>query len=492
VAEICRRLDQLPLAIELAAARIKLLPEQALLERLDQKLKLLTGGARDLDERLRTLRAAIDWSYDLLSEEEQALFRRLAVFAGGRSLEAIEAVCSPDGDLDAFEGVSSLVDKSLLRQEETDEGEPRFVMLETIHEYACERLEECGEAGEFRRRHAEHVLELAKEAEEGLRGREQARWNERLEREHDNIRTAIGWAIREGDATLALGIAGRVYRFWFVRGHFSEGLGWLRGALDLPTQPDGLRAKALHAVAALACWHGEYAEATKAAEESLALSQQLGDLRASARALNDLAAAAYFTTGLPRAASLLERCRDAAEQGGDIRYVGFATGNLADIAMAEGDDEGAVALAEEALALSREAGAKEVESTALGNLGILALRAGDYARARSFLRSCTAVARELGMKEHLIWSLIALAAIADREGDAVRAATLAAAAEFQRASIGLRFGPNELELYETTVVSAAATLGASEFEDVSEGGRAMDLEQIVAYAFADTTGEPSG
>jgi predicted ATPase len=192
VAEICYRLDGLPLAIELAAARIRVLSPQAMLTRLGNRLRLLKGGPRDLPIRQQTLRGTIDWSYDLLQKEEKTLFRRLAVFSGGRTLEAIEEICDPEGALvDVFEGVESLLRKSLLRQEEGPEGEPRFVMLETVHEYAREKLEESGEAEEIKRAHAEYFLALAEEAEPRLRGPEDVEWLERLEAEHDNIRAAL-------------------------------------------------------------------------------------------------------------------------------------------------------------------------------------------------------------------------------------------------------------------------------------------------------------
>jgi predicted ATPase/class 3 adenylate cyclase len=206
VAEICVRLDGLPLAIELAAARIKMLPPKAMLHRLTSRLKLLTGGARDLPERQRTLRATIEWSHALLDEGEQVLFGRLAVFSGGRTLEAIEAICDAEGDLpvDAFEGVSSLQDKSLLRQEEGVRGEPRFVMLETIHEFAREKLQESGEAEEIKRLHAQYFLTLAEEAYPEFKGANQLEWLERLEVEHDNVRAALTWALKRKEAEVAL------------------------------------------------------------------------------------------------------------------------------------------------------------------------------------------------------------------------------------------------------------------------------------------------
>src|SRR5829696_2338029 len=205
VAEICVRLDGLPLAIELAAARVTMLPPRAMLQRLSSRLKLLTGGARDLPERQRTLSATIEWSFALLEEGEQQLFARLAVFSGGRTREAIEAICDAEGDLpvDTFEGISSLLDKSLLRQEEGLSGEPRFVMLETVHEFAREKLRQSAEAEEIKRVHAQYFLTFAEEADPELRGPDQLEWLERLEAEHDNMRAALSWALGRKEVELA-------------------------------------------------------------------------------------------------------------------------------------------------------------------------------------------------------------------------------------------------------------------------------------------------
>ena len=234
VAEICVRLDGLPLAIELAAARITMLPPRAMLQRLTSRLKLLTGGARDLPERQRTLRGAIEWSFALLDEGERLLFARLAVFSGGRTLEAIEAICDTRGDLpvDAFEGVSSLLDKSLIRQEEGPNGEPRFVMLETVHEFAREKLGKSAEAEEIKRAHAQYFLTLAEEAHPEFKGPDQLEWLERLEAEHDNIRGAFSWALERKEAEVALRMGGALSWFWWVR-YYGEGRRWLEEALAI-------------------------------------------------------------------------------------------------------------------------------------------------------------------------------------------------------------------------------------------------------------------
>src|SRR5215211_5247743 len=261
VAEICVRLDGLPLAIELAAARIKMLPPRAMLQRLSSRLKFLTGGARDVPERQRTLRATIEWSFALLDEGEQLLFGKLAVFSGGRTLEAIEAICDADGDLpvDVFEGVSSLLDKSLLRQEEGPGGEPRFVMLETVHEFAREKLGQSQEAEEIKRVHAQYFLTLAEEAYPELKGANQLEWLERLEAEHDNMRAALSWASERKEAEVALRLGGALWRFWSVRGYYSEGRRWLQEALSMDGRGSpGSRAMALAGAGSLASVQGDY------------------------------------------------------------------------------------------------------------------------------------------------------------------------------------------------------------------------------------------
>jgi predicted ATPase len=279
VAEICVRLDGLPLAIELAAARIKMLPPKAMLQRLGSRLKLLTGGARDLPERQRTLRATIEWSFALLDEGEQLLFARLAVFSGGRTLEAIEVICDAEGDLpvETFEGVSSLLDKSLLRQEEGSSGEPRFVMLETVHEFAREKLEESREAEEIKRVHAQYFLTLAEEAYPELKGANQLEWLDRLEAEHDNMRAALTLALERKEAEVAISLGGALWLFWFVRGYHSEGRRWLQEALAIDERgsPDS-RAMALAGVGWLAVQQGDLDRAQEVCEEGLEVLEHEG------------------------------------------------------------------------------------------------------------------------------------------------------------------------------------------------------------------------
>lgn len=316
IAEICRRLDGLPLAIELAAARIRHLPPQAILDRLQNRLRLLTVGTQDLPPRQRTLRGTIEWSYSLLNEEEQRLFRRFAVFRGGSTLDAIEVVCNADADTslmtDTVDVVASLADKSLLGQIGDMDGEPRFAMLETIHEFAWEKLQESDEAEELSKEHALHYLRLSEEAEPLLRGPQQLVWLERLEREHNNIRMALRWALESGDLETAARLCGSLWSFWDKHSHLSEGRRWLREVLEASAQAPGrvslpARAKCLAGASYLAFMQGDHEDAQALAEASLTAYRTLGDKYGIARSSTCLADAVYGSGDLERASSLFEQ-----------------------------------------------------------------------------------------------------------------------------------------------------------------------------------------
>ena len=322
VAEICTALDGLPLAIELAATRVGVLPPAALLERLGRPLHLLKGGAPDAPERQRTIRATIDWSYELLEPHDQHLFMRLAVFAGGCTLEAAESVCGDD--LDVVDGLASLTDSGLIRVEGTDEA-PRFAMLETIREYAAERLEESGEAEELRRRHAAHFLGLAEEAEPNLRG-SPGDWLERLEREHDNFRAALDRLEASGAGETALRLAGALWRFWYLKGHLAEGRRRLESVLRTDGRPTAARAKALNGAAVMAVNSGDGAAARLRAEEALALHRELGDAWGAAYSGFMLGAA---EDDAARAQQLYEESVRVFRELGDEHSALLATRNLA-------------------------------------------------------------------------------------------------------------------------------------------------------------------
>jgi predicted ATPase/class 3 adenylate cyclase len=525
VVEICAKLDGLPLAIELAAARIKLLPPKALLGRLDNRLKLLTGGARNLPERQRTLRNAIEWSYELLDEDEKRLFGRLGVFSGGATLDAMEAVCDAQGDLsaDVLDGASSLLDKSLLRQEGVEE-EPRFAMLETIHEFANAKLSESGEAERARGLHAEYFLGLSEEAEPGLKGPAQEMWLKRLDTEHDNIRAALSWATEQGEAELGLRLAGALGQFWYARGYFNEGKRWLAETLARGERASPLaRAKALAGLSWLADVQGELYRAEAAAEEGLRLSQRAENSSSLAASLQLILGDVAEQRGdYERAREVLEESRRAFLEAGDKWGIAEATGGLANLYYDREDYGRAKELYEEGLTLSRELGAAQPHSAflislgyefllqgdyeratalneeaasllrahglrgglehALDNLGWAALMRGDYGRAYALHKESLILCRELGNELVASESLEGLACTAGAMGETERAARLFGVAEALRESAGHRQVSREWAIREPYLMAARAPADKVVWEEAWEEGRRMQFEEAISYA----------
>jgi predicted ATPase/DNA-binding SARP family transcriptional activator len=412
VAEICWRLDGLPLAIELAAARVKLFPPQALLARLENRLALLTEGPRDLPARQRTLRNALGWSYDLLEEAEKRLFRRLSVFVGGFTLEAVEAVCGPRDDLDGAiaEGVTSLAEQSLLRREEDTEGEPRFGMLETIREYGRECLAASGEMEAFQCRHAVHYLALAEAAEPALHGGEQMAWLDRLEREHDNLRAALAWLVMTGDAKAGLRLGGALQFFWLVRGHLREGREQLARLLAMPNAAEhaAARAKVLQRSASLAWRQGDYVSARAVLEESLVIHQALGDRQRIAESLGALGYCVQCLGEIEAAQAFLTESLTISRELKDQNGIAGLLGNLGHIALDRGDHDTARALYEEGLAIRRELGNQHGIAASLRNLGTLALARGDAENAHARYSEALVINRALGNRPWEAVDLIAL------------------------------------------------------------------------------------
>jgi predicted ATPase/DNA-binding SARP family transcriptional activator len=398
VVEICVRLEGLPLAIELAAARVRVLPPQKMLPRLDSRLGFLTGGARDLPARQQTLRGAIDWSYDLLAADEKTLFRRLAVFVGGCTLEAAEAVINISGELDVLSGLEGLVDKSLLQDSEVD-GQSRFRMLETIREYALERLAASGgeEEGAIRGGHARFFLGLAEEAEPQLAGPEQVAWLNRLEMEHDNLRAALAWSI-ENAVDVGMRLAGALGTFWRVRGYHSEGRDWLAKALAESQAgsagTDNYRAKALNSAGKLALFQGDTAAAYSLQEESVALWHKLGDRRGLAYALRELAPAAWrqgdltqALTAIEGSVALFQQMEDKPGLAGAVFWQGY-------LSYIVGDYERGRSIAMRCVSLAQEIGDINREARSTLILGHIAFRQGDYAAAQPFYEKSLALFRK--------------------------------------------------------------------------------------------------
>jgi len=368
IAEICVRLDGLPLTLELAAARLRVLSPADLLARLTNRLTILTGGPRDLPARQQTLRDTIDWSYDLLPSEAQRLFRRLAPFAGGFTFAAAETLVADPGNLAgtssrrstsiaALEGISSLIDNSLVQPVASVDNEPRFTMLETIREYAIERLEESGEAGAIRRRHARHYLELIETTEPAFFNREWPVWLRRLEQEHDNLRAALQSTLSGGETELALCLAGALVWFWYDRGHLSEGRRWLATVFaQAVTAPSVARAKALIGAGSLAHRQYDLDRAVEHLDEGLRLSRELGDDWSSALALINLGLVAHDQGDYARARELHEESLGLCRASGNAWGIGISLSNLGWAALFSGDLGGARSVTEEALVLRRQLG----------------------------------------------------------------------------------------------------------------------------------------
>jgi predicted ATPase/DNA-binding SARP family transcriptional activator len=444
VAEICHRLDGLPLAIELAASRLRLFSPEALLTRLagalGARLKLLVGGPRDLPARQQTLRDTIAWSYDLLAEPEQALFRQLSVFAGGFTLEAAEAVVSRQWSVvnevkdsepelttdhwpptpDIVDGLASLVEKSLLKQGMAEEaGETRFRMLETIREFAQERLTQSREAAQVRRQHAHFFLALAEAAEGELTGPDQLHWLDRLEREHDNLRAGLAWSVESGEVELGLRLACALEGLWRVRGYQREGRDRLRLLLTQPgaAAPTAVRSRGLITAGGLTLFHGELEAARALYEESLAICRRLEDRRGIARALCSLGWLAYSEHDWPTARARVEENLALCREMDDPEGLADGLSLLAEICRYERDLAAARALHEESLALARARGDRQAIMTRLEHVGCVAMEQGDLAVARLALEESLAVARELGHRSGIAQALTSLGHVALWHGD---------------------------------------------------------------------------
>jgi predicted ATPase len=485
VAEICHRLDGLPLAIELAAARIRILSPEAILARLQSRLTLLTGGARDLPERHQTLRDAIAWSYELLGEEEKRLFRRLAVFSGGRTLEAIETVCNGEGDLelDVLVGVASLVDKNLLRQKEAA-GEPRFVMLETIHEYAREMLQESGEAEQIRRRHAEYFLALAEEAEPQLHGRQPAGWLARLEQEHDNLRTALGWFLAAEDGALsALRLSSALWYFWYTCGHIPEASAWLDRAL---ARSEGVehaaRTRALNDAGRAAYYRDDLQRSEFLAREGLAHARREGDLAGMIRALSTLETVASKRGEHDRAREFAAEAIPLGRAAGDPRLLSSLLNNMGVSAYRRGDYGRARELYAEAVALSQEAGDESALDCTINNLAEAALAEGDLPAAAAYHRRALEISSRLGKKGIMAMGLEGLAATCAAQMAPERAARLYGGAAAIREAARFPREPASQPRYDREILAVREALEEHVFAARWAEGQAMTLEQAVAYA----------
>jgi predicted ATPase/class 3 adenylate cyclase len=475
IRELCARLEGLPLALELAAARLRLLSPEQLLERLSGRLDLLKAR-RDADPRQQTLRATIQWSHDLLSVEEQALFARLSVFVGGCTLEAAEAVC--DADLDALE---SLLDKSLLRRAATEAGH-RFWMLETIREFAADLLKGSGKKDEVGQRHAEYCVALATPAAKGLESTESDRWLAKLEHELDNLRAALVWVQQTGQTSMQLELVVSTRIFWYARGRSFEGRLWTEGALSRSRgERSKLRAQALNAAAEFSCELGDQVAAQAYAEESLSILRERADSDDTAPVLNTLGRLAGERGEFAKAERLFEEAAVRGREAGDRFYVAAATANLGNLAMVRGDYRRAIELTEESLVLRREPGGVGV-GLALHNLAVCYLFTARMEDARTAARESLAVSRASGDFSMLPWILALIGSVAARRGDAEVGARLIGAADAMRERTGVSFASPEAELHDCTVGELRGTLGQERYGAVFTEGQAMSLDEAISYA----------
>ena len=487
IAEICRRLDGLPLAIELAAVWVRLLPPSALLARLEPRLPLLTSGARDLPARQRTLRDALAWSHELLSPAERSPFRRLSVFAGGATLDAIQEVCCHDPHVKVLESLATLVDHSLLLQHETSTGEPRLSMLETIREYALERLAESGERDATERAHAHYYLTLALTGELALRGPEQVQWMEWLELEVNNLRAALRWAQDHDAKDVGLRLAGALWYFWFLSGRQNEGRGWLAALLvaspEAAQAPD-VRAKAIVGASWLARSQGAFAEATALAGEGLALYERLADRGGRADALTTLVCVALDQDDPVRARPLAQESLALRREVGERWALGSSLNNVGYLAGVEGNLPEAAICFEEYLRLSRELGDTRSAALALYNLGDVARMQGDLERGKALLAEALALSRDVGWKEGTVQSVEGIARAVAAQGQTQQAAHLLAAAGTLRQAAQLPLRPAEQDEYNNVVAAMRESLGDEVFEALWAAGAALSNQQVLDEAIA--------
>jgi predicted ATPase len=485
VAQLTHRLDGIPLAIELAAARVKALPLDAIANRLDDRFRLLTGGSRTGLPRHQTLRATLDWSYDLLSEQERILFRRLSVFAGGFTLEAAEQICVGEGvdDSDILDLLTRLVDKSLVIFDEP-EGQGRYRLLESVRGFGSDRLQESGEASDVRRQHRDWHLALAEQADRELRGPRQAWWLERLETEHDNLRAALEWSKAEEDgAEAGVRLTGALQSFWVIHGHDVEGRAWFEGALARSSDlPPSMLPKVLGGATLFAWRQGDFERAIALGEKGLVLCRELDDKENGAPLRIWLGLVAARQGDYERATALLEQSVSMCNDLGKKWLTSMALACLARVLLDQGNYERAAPLSMQSLALARDAGDKTRIAFSLHGLATVALRRGENRRAAEYFRESLGVGREVGNRWIPAECLQGLAGVACTQQQYEKAARLFGAVEVSREAIGISPTLLDQPYYEECVTSTRGALGDAPFAAAWAEGRAMTLEQAIEYA----------
>ncbi|MBA3470255.1 MAG: tetratricopeptide repeat protein [Herpetosiphonaceae bacterium] len=481
VAEICYRLDGLPLALELAAARIRLLPPADLLARLDQRLPVLSSGSRDLPQRQQTLRDMMDWSYQLLSATERDTFIRLSVWTGGWTVEAAATMLGVEStDLNLLETLAALLDSSLILRDPA--AESRWTMLQIVREYALSRLAESDQLAVVQRQHGEYIVNLAEVASPELNGAQQELWLARLEQEHDNVRAALHWSIVHAPL-LALQLSGALWRFWWTHSHLSEGRSWLEQVLALPGEATAAaRVRALNGTGALAWSQGDYDPATRYFEQCLALQRSIGDTRGAAMTLNNLGLVAIKRADYAQATAFFSENLPIFRDLDDLYSYAATLSNLGMVARYQGDYAQARRLFEESLAPRRALANRWAIAASLTNLGVVALYQHDYAQARELYHESLAILADLGEKESIAECLEGLAGVFVAQQQPVRAARLCGAAEALRSAIGAPLSPTDQALYTTIAQSVRAALDGPTFEQAWLAGQRLNLEAAIGAA----------
>lgn len=490
VASICRRLEGLPLALELAAAQLRLLSPMSLLAHLDRSLPILKGGARDLPERQRTMRGAIEWSYELLNRAERTLFRGLSVFAGGWTLEAAEATGGGD---DVLGQLAQLIEHSVVIVE-TDGEDLRYRMLEPIRQYALEQLDVCQEGEQARSRHALYYLEYAKVAEPMLVGPDEADWLERLEAEHDNLRVALDWLLRSGDTVTAVRLGGALWRFWGARGHLTEGRRWLDGILGLgpagPTSdpPFGVSAIAwanlLQVAGVLAKNQGDCQRSSELFEAGLALRRKENNRVGIAASLHQLGIIAYEQGRYESAMRMQEEALSISRELGSDYGIAYTLSTMGDVRRACGDYECALKLQEESLRLFQHIGHSWGTARSLTSLAGTQRAWGDHSRATALYKQALVIQAALGNKLGIASCLEGLADVVSEVGQPEQVVRLAAAAAALREDVGRLLSVATGAEYRAVIAQARAQLGDEAFEETWAQGRATDSDRAVEYGLS--------
>jgi len=481
VVNVCRRLDGIPLAIELAAARITVLPVGEISRRLDDQLGFLTDGSRTAPPRHQTLRATMAWSHDLLSPMDRILFRRLAVFSGGFTLDAVESVCSGDGlaPSEILDLVRSLLEKSLLLS--VDDGrELRYKLLEIVREFSAEKLAEADETYVLRDRHLDYVLTLAERAESELSGPVQAAWLARLETEHGNVRSALRWAAASGRSDDSLRVSASLGRFWMLHGHYREGRDNLGQALQQSSSGrSAWRAKALRWAGSLAWTQGEHEDARRLLEQSLEISQRSGDRQGTADTLNSLGNVAYNEGDFGLARRFHKQSLGLRREIDDRHGIATSLNNLGNVAVDLGEYEEARRCYDGSLSLRRAIGDRHGIAVSLGNLGMVELDCGRFGDARRLYEESLAIVRDFGDRRMIAHNLSMMASILHEEGAEREAARLLGASSALLEAIGAVLDSSEQTHHDRTRKDLDRDLGRPLFETCVADGRSMPIEEIL-------------